>query len=879
MDVMQKLTFCTLQKNKKRTIVTIIGIILSTALITAVACMGESLRASMVAYEKAASGDYHYCFYGVEQENLKYFENNRNIEKIRYETELGYALLDDSENKEKPYLFIKGMTAEAMEVSALSLIKGRLPENEHEIVISRHTIANGGADISIGDTLHLALGYREADGDYQMNQSTPFMEEETFVPEEERDYEVVGIIERPQYAVEQYTAPGYTAVTYQEHVEDAEKVNLYVSYTKSALKNRAEVTAGLLGVSEELLNDYEQGCDLTVQEQMQIEQVADYYEDNYWVIKWELLDFSNSTMNLLYSMCGIAIAIIIVASVFCIRNSFAISLTEKMKLYGMISSIGATKKQRKKMVYTEAAFLGIIGVPLGILSGIFATWVLVKCTSRLMVQSLDVELVYVMSVPAMIIGGILSIVTIFLSAGHSARKAAKLSPIQAIRGNEMVKLSAKKIKQPGVIKGFFGIGGTIAYKNLKRSKVKYRTTVISIVVSVAIFIGMTTFVQMAFMATTYYYQDIDYQLQVALYEEDAKENYEKAVGFSQIEEVSYIETERMIAYFKVPLEELKYNEAFVEMRGGIEYTGGEGGIGIVSLGEQAYAQFCSEVGISAEGNEQKAVLIAGYDEEYIDENGETKHETGYMYDYQAGDKITGMIATGALQDEEDYKEEEVTLEISVVTDVKPASLYYSYSGILVVSDAWIEAHGEYLSPYIYVYMKCDDSYAVEDKIIEKLDASGYSNYNIVNEEEEYQKIQSLYLLIAIFLYGFIVVIALIGITNIFNTITTNMELRAKEFAMLKSVGMTSSEFRRMIQLENLFYGGKSLLFGIPVGCLFSYLFYYVMGEKFGVSFELPLMGIAISVAAVMLLLFGITRYSLRKVNRKNIIETIQNDNI
>ena len=879
MDVMQKLTFCTLQKNKKRTIVTIIGIILSTALITAVACMGESLRASMVAYEKAASGDYHYCFYGVEQENLKYFENNRNIEKIRYETELGYALLDDSENKEKPYLFIKGMTAEAMEVSALSLIKGRLPENEHEIVISRHMISNGGADVSIGDMLHLALGYREADGDYQMNQSTPFLEEETFVPVEERDYEVVGIIERPQYAVEQYTAPGYTAVTYQEYVEDAEKVNLYVSYTKSALKNRAEVTAGLLGVSEELLNHYEQGCDLTVQEQMQIEQVADYYEDNYWVIKWELLDFSNSTMNLLYSMCGIAIAIIIVASVFCIRNSFAISLTEKMKLYGMISSIGATKKQRKKMVYTEAAFLGIIGVPLGILSGIFATWVLVKCTSRLMVQSLDVELVYVMSVPAMIIGGILSIVTIFLSAGHSARKAAKLSPIQAIRGNEMVKLSAKKIKQPGFIKRFFGIGGTIAYKNLKRSKVKYRTTVISIVVSVAIFIGMTTFVQMAFMATAYYYQDIDYQLQVALYEEDAKENYEKAVGFSQIEEVSYIETERMIAYFKVPLEELKYNEAFVEMRGGIEYAGGEGGIGIVSLGEQAYAQFCSEVGISAEENEQKAVLIAGYDEEYIDENGETKHETGYMYDYQVGDKITGMIATGALQDEENYKEEEVTLEISVVTDVKPASLYYSYSGILVVSDAWIEAHGEYLSPYIYVYMKCDDSYAVEDKIIEELDASGYSNYNIVNEEEEYQKIQSLYLLVAIFLYGFIVVIALIGITNIFNTITTNMELRAKEFAMLKSVGMTSREFRRMIQLENLFYGGKSLLFGIPVGCLFSYLFYYVMGEKFGVSFELPLMGIAISVAAVMLLLFGITRYSLRKVNRKNIIETIQNDNI
>ena len=882
MDIMQKLTLCALQKNKKRTIVTIIGIILSTALITAVACMAESFRSSMVAYEKKQSGDYHYYFNGVDKENVKYFENNRNIEKLGYETEIGYAKLDGCTNENKPYLYVLGMTDEAIHAVAPNLIEGRMPEKEGEILISRHTITNGDVDIEVGDALQLELGYRDDKNGGRLNQSVSYIQDgELFVPTEEKTYTVVGIIERLNYGIEGYTAPGYTAITCMNPEDIAEKVNIYASYTKRALKNETKVTAGLLGVTEDILSRYEAGEILTEQEWLQIEQVADYYNCNEWLLKWELLDFSNSTMNLLYSMCGVAVGIIIFASVFCIRNSFVISLTEKMKLYGMLSSIGATKKQRKKMVYTEAGFLGLIGVPLGILSGVFATWVLVKTTGFLLAESLGVELIYVMSVPSMIIGGLLSSVTVFLSAGQSARKAAKLSPIQAIKGNFFIKLSRKNVKIPKVVHRVFGIGGTIAYKNLKRSRTKYRATIVSIVVSVSIFIGMTTFIEQAFFATSYYYKDAGYQLHVNLYSEDAEENYKKALEAAEDESVSFAEIRRMIDNFKVSSDLLPYNAKYLSDSGADTSTLSENvGMGILSLGAEAYEQYCKEVGITTEENEQKAILVADYNMGTMEENGKEVEIKGMMYDLLPGDKLSGIMYLGDASEAESYQEEAIEIELSAITDVRPLSLkHYGGQGYLVVSDAWIEQYKEYISHFVSMYIRCEDAYALEDCIIADFEQDGFTNYNITNEEAEYQKIHSLYLLVAIFLYGFITVIALIGITNIFNTITTNMELRSKEFAMLKSIGMTGKEFKRMIRLESIFYGTKSLIIGILAGCGFSYLFHIALMDNFDTPFKLPLAGIIISTVAVILLLFAITRYSMTKINQKNIIETIQNENI
>lgn len=870
MDVLRKLTLRTLQKNRKRTVVTIIGIILATALLVAVANMAESFRASMIAYEKAESGDYHYRFLSVKQENVKFFENNRNIEKLGYEADLGYALLPESINPDKPYLAVKAMNQDAMQAISVKLLQGRLPESEEEIVISRHTQTNGGVEIAVGDVLSLSMGYRDGgDGDVLKQYDLYLYEEESFVETQEKTYTVVGIIERPSYEIEGHMAPGYTAITYLEDVKTCDTVNIYATYTKAALKNRDQVTAGILGVSEELYQRYMEGKPCSEEEETAVHQIAVGVNCNIWLIKWELLIISSArTMSMLYSMAGTAIVIIIATSVFCIRNSFVISLTEKLRLYGMLASVGTTRKQRKRIVYTEAAILGAIGIPLGIISGILATAIVVKLTSRLLLTSMGIELIFVVSFPAILIGILLSAVTVYLSAGQAARKAGKLSPISAIRGNGEIKIRGKKLHVPGIIGRLFGVGGTIAYKNLRRARGKYRTTVISIVVSVSIFIAMTTFINLGFKASTVYYEDNGYQLRIIIYDKDS---YAKAQRIAALPEVEYAEIVRSVRGMEVQTDTLRFNPQYLEQ---VEHNGSDAsaiGLEVRAIGEEAYAKYCEEVGVSVEEAADKGILVADYNMIVMDEEGNTNRVLGMMYDYRPGDVIKGKLWNGG----EDGQE--IAVELAAQTDIRPVCIkHYGSNGCLIVSDSWLEQYSEYCNEETILYMTCEDPDALELTIRSEMDLQVFG---IDNMEQEYRRVQALYLLIAIFLYGFITVIALIGITNIFNTITTNMELRAREFAMLRSIGMTGREFRRMVKLESLFYGGKALLIGIPLGVFLSWCFHRGFAEGISTAFRLPWEGILISIGAVALLLFGIMRYSMGRINRRNMIETIQNENI
>lgn len=852
MKIIRRLTLRTLLKNRKRTLVTIIGIILATALITAVGNMAASFRASMVEYEKAASGDYHYCFKGVSRENLKYFLNNRNIERLGYEADIGYALLTESQNQDKPYLYIKAMNEYSFGATALRLESGRLPENSSEIVIAKHVMTNGGVDIEVGDVLTLQLGYRDGGDGSPLDQGNPYTGEEEFVPQEEREFTVVGIIERPGYMVEAYTAPGYTAITCLDSINDADVLNIYVTYTSNGLKNREEVTGALLGG--------EDGQEV----------IADYVQENIWLLKWELLNFSNQSMNLLYTMAGIAVAIIIVASVFCIRNSFAISLTEKMKLYGMLASVGATKKQLRRMVYTEGALLGMFGIPLGVLSGILATFVLVKVTGGLMELSLGIGLIYAFSWAAVGMGILLSVVTILLSAGSSARKAGRVSPIQAIRGDGMIKISRRQVRTPRLIHLFFGVGGAIAGKNLRRARSKYRTTVISIVVSVTVFIALSTFVNLGMEMSGYYYEETGYQLHVTITNPNPEDSMRDAEWIAALPGVDYAEIRRMAMEFRLPAEEVPYTENYLKDFGLSDEGQGEVTLLVVALGEQAYQRYCSQVGVLPDDARDKGFLVGDYSFTLKDENGKTRIAQGLMYNFQPGDILSGTMGY-------DEQEKKVSIELLTQTDVRPYSLQnYGGEGFVVVSDEWMDQVGaDYINDTVSVYLECEDADSLETVIQRGLDTIDYSLQNTL---QEYRQSKAIYLLVAIFLYGFIAVIALIGITNIFNTITTNMELRAKEFAMLKSIGMTSREFHRMIRLENLMYASKALLISIPLGSILSYLFYIAL-DSFQIPYQLPVRAILLSVLAVAVLLFGTMHYSIGKINRKNIIETIQNENI
>lgn len=833
MNVLKKCCFCSLKENRKRTTVTIIGIILSTALIMAVACMSVSFRASLIAYEKQQNGNWHYHFLEVEPGDLKYFENNRNIEKIGIISGLGYAVLEGSRNPDKPFLYLSAADDAGMEMLSLQLIEGRMPENDTELVISNHIRANGQVDIKVGDTLALQVGERSSEG-YCLKQYNPYTyEEETFEPVEEKTYTVTGIVERPNYVVEQRMAPGYSVFTCLEDVQEAKSLDVYVNYTDWGLRHAEQVTSGL-------------------------SQLAESAEENYWLIKWMKLNFSSNTMNMLYGMSAIAILIIIVTSVSCIRNSFMISLTEKMKLYGRLASVGTTSKQQKKIVYYEAAFLGSVGIPVGILCGILATMILVQVVGGMLKEAMGIKLIFAVSLPAVLLAVLLAAVTIFFSAFQSARRAARVSPISAIRANDTVKVSARELRCPKLIARLFGMGGKLAYKNLKRARVKYRTTVRAIAVSVAVFIGVSTFVQLMSYAARFYYEDRQYQLRVTIYGEDS---YAEALRISRLEG---IEASEVVRYggIVVDREQIPYTGEFLEQFS----VEPEEVIRVYALGEEGYARYCKEVGVTVEEAEDKAIVFAHYNASYT-EKGKIQDIQGNVAEFRRGDIISGEAADNELQ-----------IEVLTQTEKKPmfmANVFFNQV-VLIVSDAWLDSHEpDMVSDSCDIVMRCSDADRLEAQIRDMQPVS----YTLTNYDALYRSDRSMYLMIAIFLYGFIAVVSLIGITNIFNTITTNMELRAPEFAMLKAVGMTNREFKRMIWLEGLFYGGKALMIGIPLGILISFGFHKALSKGIVTAFKFPIQGTLLATVGVFLLLYCIMRYSLRKFNRKNIVETIRNENI
>lgn len=862
MNILNKLTIKNLKLNKKRTIVTIIGIILSVALICAVASMVSSFRESLIRFEINRDGNFHYEFSNVDSKTLKEIKNNRNFEKIYISKNIGYLKLDNSKNEDKPYAYLIAMNKITMSNVSLNLIEGRFSSNDKEIVIPRHLKTNGRIDYKVGDTITLYLGDRVSDG-YTLNQNNPYhKDEETFDIKDTKTFKIVGIIERPSTIIENYSAPGYTFITYLNDNNYSGEYNVYLRYTKEALKNRYEITAKLLNVDPIKYKKYMTDLDsLKNSEIDEIEEkiVKTPHIMNGYLISLETMSLKNSTMKVLYILSTIVIIIIIVSSVFCIKNSFDISIAEKTKQYGMFRSIGATSKQIKKNVLYEAFILGIIGIPLGILCGLLASWILIKVCNYYLYGTLNgITLVFNTSLISILISILLGSITIYFSALKSARRASKLSPMVAIRNSEDIKIKSKKLRTPKYIKSLFGVGGVISYKNLKRNKKKYRTTVISIVISVSVFIGLYYFMNMAFSILDLEVGSSDANIQLII----GDNSKDKENNLNKIEQIFNLDNIERISFQKRLLGEIidktLYTKEFNKLIG----TNGTK-ISIFAIGDSEYRTYVKSLGLNYSDVKNTGILI----------------NNSFAYDEDSKKDVEISVLNIKKNDKVDIKINNIThqIKISEVTKERPFGFSNTYSsGFIIVSDEYLKELDSNFN-YGWILIRSNNADLLQSNIEKIL---GDIDYNLDNTDKNYRIVKGVYTLVAIFLYGFITVITLIGITNIFNTITTNINLRRGEFAILKSVGMTSHEFNRLINLETIFYSLKSLLIGIPLGVGISYLIYIAFSEgSREFQYEFPFGGVFISILAVFILVFIIMNYSIKKVNKQNIIEDIRNENI
>lgn len=877
MNLLNKLTIKNLKLNKKRTIVTVIGIILSIALITAVSTMYSSAISSLIEFETYEKGNFHVAFYDVDSSEINTFKNNREIDSLYITQNIGYAEID-SQNEYKPYAYIKAFTKDSLENLSVQLVQGRLPENEDEIIIPTHLKTNGRVVFNIGDTITLDIGRRVSNGE-ELYQGNPYDEEnnEEILDTTSKTYKIVGIIERPATNIESYEAPGYTFITYLSDNNLSGTVDIYTRYTKTGVKNNLKVTANILGVDEETYELFHSGKDIKEEdlEKINNEMSKAKYQisENSYLIILETNPLGDSSVSGLGTVVIVVCIIIIFTSVFCIKNSFDISITEKTKQYGMLRSIGATKKQIKKNVFYEATILGIIGIPLGILSGFIASYILIIVSNHFLQSMLlqNLKLHFSCSWTAILVAIVLGIVTVYLSAIRSARRASKISPIDSIRNSSEIKIKPKKLKSPKIIKKIFGIGGDISFKNLRRNKKKYRTTVISIIVSVSVFISLSYFMNLAFATISNEFSISKYNLSLSIYTDNDEEIYRQTLNTTKLDSIEEFTVLRQMGLI---MDHLEYSDEYKELTGltdnELEEDYDNNYLSIFTLGTEQYKKYVEELGLNYDEIKDKGILVDQQKQaKYDDEKEKFVYYNIRLYDYDVGDVLSGYIA-----DEENGKVD-LDLKVGMVTNVYPFALEDYYNGIIIVSDEFYDLYKKD-NDIVEVYYKSSNPDKLQDDIEEVL--NGYE-YSINNIAENVRMMENFYTLIGIFLYGFIIVISLIGITNIFNTITTNMELRRQEFAMLKSIGMNSKEFNRMIRLESVFMGTKSLLIGIPIGIGLSYILYNSLGKDAGLKFLPPILSIIISILAVFLLIICIMKYSISKINKQNTIETIRNENI
>ena len=871
MNLLNKLTIKNLKLNKKRTLVTVIGIMLSVALITAVASIYTSGIKSLINYEIYQKGNFHAAYFDVPISDIAIFNNNRSIENINLVQNIGYAKID-SKNEYKPYAFVKAFSKSSLENLSIKLVEGRLPENENEIIIPTHLKTNGRLELKVGENITLDIGKRIDNDGYELTQNNPYTYEqnsnESIINTITKTYEIVGIIERPATNIESYSSPGYTFITYMDGNNLNGVVDIYAQYTKAGTKNAYKITANLIGVNENLFEKVNSKDSLASAEDIstlnsQMNSAKYQINLNSYLIDLENNPISSSSIGGLGIVAGIVIGIIIFTSVFCIKNSFDISITEKTKQYGILRSIGATRKQIRKNVFYEASVLGTIGIPLGILSGFLASYVLILISNYYLKDMFvdDLKLNFSFSFTAVLVATILGIVTIYFSAFKSAKRASKVSPIDSIRNSADIKIKSKKIKSPKIIKKIFGIGGNISYKNLKRNKKKYRTTVISITVSVLVFIALSSFMALAFdvIDNELKLEDTNVLLSASDFKEDSYKKFIETTNLDNIENYTILRQ----AAFKI--KDNLYSQQYIDWIKLEINSESDNYLSIKVLGKEQYNKYIDSLGLKYNNIKDKVILsdystVRTYDQET------EKFVNKYMriYGLSKGDTVNITLDNNT----------EYELEIGYITEERPFGLKNFDNAMLIISDELFDNIAT--SDTLQIYYKSSNANKLQDDIDEFLKGE---DYYLSNSEEQVRIMNNLFILIGIFLYGFIIVISLIGITNIFNTITTNMELRRQEFAMLKSIGMTTKEFNKMIRLESLFMGIKSLLVGIPIGIALSYVIYHFLGKEAGIPYKFPLLPIIISIATVFLLIFTIMKYSINKINKQNTIETIRNENI
>ena len=811
MNIANKLTYRHLKENKGRTVVTTLGICVSVAMITAVFVAMASFLNLFGEIGKISSGNWDAYYYHLSQSQIEQVEKDSRISKVG----LKYGGENKSFQIKNPTSYKRG-TAEMIigdksyfEMVLTGNFDGKVPANENEVAVEKDFLdKNGMKDAKVGDKIVLTQGQRQLDDGSYVTGSN-FNKDEKFVPSgDEKEYTITAIL---------HTNPAtkYSSVWRGISKDEIKSGDICAYFTLAKQNSSAYSTI------EAIQNDYK----------------IDVYQANEDVLASYLSGRQDSLLVTMLPIVLVVLILIVIASVMLIYNAFGMSLSERVRYLGMLASVGATKSQKRKSVYFEGAILGAIGIPVGILAGILGISITLKLVGHKIISTgmivgvNDSNMQMKTVVPAWAIIGIIlvSIFTIFISAFIPARKASKITPIDAIRQRQEIKVKPKKLKAPKYIKKIFGYEGELAYKNLKRNGKKSRLITVSIALSIVLFISCNYFCGM-FIQASGYEKNIPYQISTVISLEH-KKDLEDALDKMQNVDKYYVDMVNS-NYSLGKKGNLKdtdiknlshYNSSYAKL-----FENGSVTMAIHYIDDSEFNKLCQNNDIdynSFYGKNVKCLLLNNLTHkqdtskvfnnsiigQHIAERDEFVNEGDEPLDFEVG----GLV-----------KYDKNSLPCSFVP-ANVVGVFVPYSQYVNVIEKGLEPNDVRLAMCI----ETDEHKEVAENLTTLLNENDFGGSYVSDNVDILETMNTVIFIIQVFVYGFITLISLITIANIINTISANIALRRKEFAMLKSVGTTPKGFSKMVSLESVFYALKAVIFGVPISVLISVVLNKMLGES------------------------------------------------
>lgn len=851
MNIVNKLTLRHLKENKGRTLVTTFGIIVSVAMITAVFVAMASFLQLFADVSVVSDGNYAAELYDVKLSSLSELYKDERIETVGLcDENYKQFKIDNGKSDRLATGSIGACDDGYFKMFIQADYDGTLPKTSDEIAVQRDFIEKNELDWQVGDIVSIPCGtrtMRDKDGEFDVKGA--YSKGEKFVQQEVKQYRITAILHQNNPTSE------FAFLTYSDDL----KANPTVAFQLKTLNSKS------VDVVNSIIEKANPGASTV----------------NNELLYSELSFSSDSFVAKILPLVVILLAIIMVASVVLIYNAFAMSLSEKVKYLGMLSSVGATKQQKRLSIYYEGFILALFGIPLGIGAGVAGIGITLKALGKKIIassmlngvieQNVSMKVVFPIWAVLVVLG--LSIITILISCSIPAKKASKISTISAIRQSDEIKVKAKTLKCPKYIKAIFGYEGELAYKNLKRNGRKARIITVSIALSIVLFLSCNYFCAL-FANETVAQDSMPYQIGVYLDEsnrESAIKEFENVDGIDDMYSATnvYYSVQKSSSYknnFKMFTDNKNLTNAYSR-----EFSN-RFAVQINMLDDDMFNELCAKNGIDSKA--------------YYNSNDKCKLLLMNNVSHTAsGKKVFTDNILGSSFKEAYYPEDNLQFEITdfvKYSNTKPCnlngigviSLYMPYSQFVKVCKN-INANDNQLSNYI-LGIETTDHQKVTEKLNTISDEEKYSNFSVVDFSEQMQAFNTIALVIQVFVYGFVALISLITIFNIINTISSGIASRKKEFAMMKSVGITPKGFNKMIMLESAFYGIKAVIFGLPISALISFGMHKALNNSaatFSIDYVMYLI-----VALVVFAIIGMTMiYSVKKVQQNNIIETLKDD--